>query len=209
MRPDRQQPSAYQQRSSVPRPVLKETPTSQSNAKGRRLNLRGGSDSQATPSRPVAERGTALFSDWFKSSGVTALAALAFVIGLFMLLAWATKRTMPKSAQLLPAEAVRILGRVSLGARQYGHLLCLGNKLVLVSISQGGVEKLAEVDDPQEVQRLVALCGKTSSNSSQVEFDQIFGQFAKEKAGAGFLGSEASLFTESDKTQAAGGTRHA
>ena len=140
---------------------------------------------------------------------MTAAAALAFVVGLFMLLAWAVKRGMPKSSQVLPSEAVRILGRVPLGARQYGHLLHLGNKLVLVSVSQAGVEKIAEVDDQQEVLRLVALCGKTSAGGSQKEFEEIFGQFAQEKTESGFLGNETSMFGSDNDDSATGDRRYA
>jgi flagellar biogenesis protein FliO len=143
---------------------------------------------------PAGERSNNLLSTWAKGSGATALAALAFVVGLFTLFAWVMKRSMPTSAQVLPAEAVRILGRVPLGGRQFGQLLHLGNKLVLVHVTQAGVEKLAEIDEPGEVVRLLAICSK-SSKGSQKEFEEIFGQFAKEKTEPGFLGSEASLFT--------------
>jgi flagellar biogenesis protein FliO len=143
---------------------------------------------------PAGQRSNNMLSNWAKGSGATALAALAFVVGLFTLFAWVMKRSMPKSAQVLPAEAVRILGRVPLGGRQFGQLLHLGNKLVLVHVTQAGVEKLAEIDEPSEVVRLLAICSK-NSKGSQKEFEEIFGQFAKEKTEPGFLGSEGSLFT--------------
>lgn len=129
-----------------------------------------------------------------------------------MLLSWAVKRGMPKSDQVLPAEAVRLLGRVPLGSRQFGHLLQLGNKLVLISVNQTGVEKLAEIDDPQEVVRLLALSSQSSSSGSQKEFEEVFGQFAKEKTDSGLLDKEASLFStqgDDDYSQAAGGSRYA
>jgi flagellar biogenesis protein FliO len=203
-------PSAYQHPPKVTEttnePIVNPVHT---HDQGRRLTLSDRPDGPRAASRPAADRGAAMLTRWAKGSGVTALAALAFVIGLFMLLAWAMKRGMPKSSQVLPDEAVRILGRVPLGARQCGHLLQIGNKLVLVSVSQGGVEKLAEIDEPQEVVRLVALCGKTSSNGSQKEFEEIFGQFAHEKTGSGFLGSEASLFSASSEPHDNGGRRYA
>lgn len=143
---------------------------------------------------PAGQRSNSMISNWAKGSGATALAALAFVVGLFTLFAWVMKRSMPKSAQVLPPEAVRILGRVPLGGRQFGQLLHLGNKLVLVHVTQAGVEKLAEIDEPTEVVRLLAICSK-NSKGSQKEFEEIFGQFAKEKTEPGFLGAEASLFT--------------
>ena len=150
-----------------------------------------------------------MLTNWVQGSGGTAMIALAFVVGLFMLLAWTVKRGMPKSSQVLPADALRILGRVPLGARQFAHLLHLGNKLVLVTIQQAGVEKIAEIDDPQEVMRLVALCGKTSASGSQKEFEEIFGQFANEKTERSFLGKEGSLFSDSGDESSQGGRRYA
>lgn len=174
--------------------------------RGRRLSP------TATPGIPVAanrlsqDRGASIFRDFADGSAVTAAAALAFVVGLFTLFAWVVKRSMPKSSQLLPAEAVRVLGRVPLGARQFGHLLQLGNKLVLVNVTQAGVEKLAEIDDREEVLRLLQVCSTAGGKGSQKEFEEIFGQFAKQPAEPGFLGSEGSLFGNAGNT---GGRRYA
>ncbi|QDU55305.1 FliO/MopB family protein [Aeoliella mucimassa] len=152
----------------------------------------GTTPSISNPTTAAGERSSAMVQNWARSSGMTAVTALAFVIGLFMLLAWFVKRGMPQGSQILPAEAVRMLGRIPLGGKQFGHLLHLGNKLVLVSVSQGGVEKLAEIDDPQEVVRMLAVCSKSAGKGSQKEFEEIFGQFAKEKTEPGFLGNEVS-----------------
>ncbi len=157
---------------------------------GRRLQLGSSADRASKSTRAAGERGNNMLRDWARGSGATAAAALAFVVGLFMLLAWFVKRGMPKSSQVVPSEAIRLLGRVPLGSRQFGQLLHLGNKLVLVHVTQAGVEKLAEIDDPQEVVRLLAICSKNSSQGSQKEFEDIFGQFAKEKTEPGFLEGE-------------------
>lgn len=151
---------------------------------------------------PVAARSAGMLTNWARGSGATALAALAFVVGLFTLFAWVMKRSMPRSAQILPAEVVRVLGRVPLGAKQFGQLMHLGNKIVLVHVTQGGVEKLVEIDNPEEVVRLLAICSK-GSKGSQKEFEEIFGQFAKEKTDSGFLGSETSLFTSGNHAKGA------
>ena len=196
------EPSAYQRQepeiefptTEVSEIIPPVAPTEETDS-ARRPSFGGSNRVESKSSRNIGERSNAMLQDWAKSSGVTAAAALAFVVGLFMLLSWAVKRGMPQSAQVLPAEAVRILGRVPLGSRQFGHLLQLGNKLVLVSVSQAGVEKLAEIDDPQEVVRMIAVCSKTSGKGSQKEFEEIFGQFAKEKTQSGFLGSEVSTTT--------------
>jgi flagellar biogenesis protein FliO len=110
---------------------------------------------------------------------VSVLGSLAVVLGLFFLLAWALKRATPKTSAALPASVVEPLGRAPLGPRQYVHLLRVGNKLLLVSLSPGGAETLTEITDPGEVDRLAGLCMQARSNSSSEAFRQVFQQFAK------------------------------
>ncbi len=71
-----------------------------------------------------------------------------------------------------------MLGRAPLAGRQQVHLVRLGSKLVLVSVSQAGIETLSEVTDPDEVQRLVALCRQGHANSAAVMFRQALDRFA-------------------------------
>ncbi len=151
--------------------------------------------------RPSGRRSEELFSGLTDSSTTTAIAALAFVVGLFLLFTWVVKRGMPRSSRLLPSEAVRMLGRVPLAARQFGHLLQVGNKIVLLSVTPNGIEKIAEIDEPQEVGRLLEVCGDGNRGSSQKEFDAVFGKFAKEPTEKGFLGGDPHAFL--------GGSRHA
>lgn len=178
----------------------------------RRLRLSGAVGPVAgETAHPAAARTADLLTGLGNSSVTTAVAALAFVVGLFLLFAWAVKRGMPRSSRLLPSEAVQLLGRVPLAARQFGHLLHVGNKIVLVAVTPAGIEKLVEVDDPDEVQRLVALCAN-EAGSSRVEFDDVFGRFAKESAPGGFLGNEAALYGSGSQTptyaEPRGGRRH-
>lgn len=192
-------PSAYtpqqaESASSTPAAAATPSPIERSTAvdsSPRRLQL-GRTKPTSEAQHPSATRSNNLLGGLADSSAVTALAALAFVAGLFLLFAWFVKRGMPASSQVVPAEAVRILGRVPLGARQFGNLLQLGDKLVLVHVTPSGVEKIAEVDNPQEVERMIALCSKNSSGSSQQEFDEVFGKFAADQTAQGFLGTEAS-----------------
>lgn len=114
------------------------------------------------------------------SSGLgTMFASLCLVLGLFFLAIWMLKKAAPKGARMLPAEVVEVLGRVPLGAKQNAHLLRVGNKMVLVSVSAGGAETLTEVTDPMEVDRLAGLCQQQLPHSSTNAFKQIFQQFAQ------------------------------
>lgn len=117
-------------------------------------------------------------------------AALAVVLGLFLLCAGLVRRGAKKSNSLLPEEVVSVLGRVPLAARQFAELVRVGNKLVLLSITQTGAEPLTEITDPAEIDRLVGLCRQRSKGSSTEEFDQVFRRLAEETAPTGFLGNE-------------------
>lgn len=133
----------------------------------------------------------------FISSDVatTAVAATLFVVGLFLVCAWVFKRGMPKSSRVLPREAVEVLGRCPLGNKQVAHLLHVGNKVVLVNVTASGAETLVEVDDPNEVIRILGVCASSSPKSTSKEFDAIFQQFAKEPAPKGFLGEELTSYS--------------
>ena len=117
-------------------------------------------------------------------------AALAVVTGLLLLAMWGLKRSMPQSMQLLPAEAASVLGRMPLTGKQFAHLIKLGDKLLLVSITPTGVDTLTEVTDPDQVTRLVALCSSNAPHSAKRDFDQILQQLATEPTPPGFLGED-------------------
>jgi flagellar biogenesis protein FliO len=104
--------------------------------------------------------------------------SLALVLGLFFLLAWAMRRSGPGQCPALPKEAFEVLGRAPLAARQQVHLIRLGSKLVLLSVTPSGVEALSEVTDPVEVDRLAGLCQQAQPGSSTASFRQVFQQTA-------------------------------
>lgn len=119
-----------------------------------------------------------------KSGGAQSLvtigSSLAIVLGLFFVVAWMMRRTTPGVVALLPSPVLEVLGRAPLGARQQVHLIRLGNKLVLLSVTPAGVESLSEVTEPEEVDRLTGLCRQSQPNSSTAVFQQIMRQFSGE-----------------------------
>jgi flagellar biogenesis protein FliO len=112
------------------------------------------------------------------SAMITVGGSLAFVLGLFFVVAWTMRKTAPRGSLLLPAEVFEILGRAPLGARQQVQLLRCGNKLLLVSIMPGGTETLTEVTDPLEVDRIAGVCRQAHPKSATVAFRQVFQQLA-------------------------------
>jgi flagellar biogenesis protein FliO len=109
---------------------------------------------------------------------VTGAASLGIVLGLFLMVAWAVRRGMPRNAALLPREAVEILGRAPLVGRQQVHLVRCGNKVLLLSVSASSVETLTEITDSAEVERLGEICRQTGGGAA-ASFRQVFGQFAR------------------------------
>lgn len=118
--------------------------------------------------------------------------SLALVLGLFLVIAWCTRRFSPTGSAILPKEAVELLGRTSLAARQQAHLVRIGNKLLLVAISPAGAETLTEISEPTEVENLTALCRRGKPTSSTLAFRQALTELANEPAPAGFVGTSRS-----------------
>ena len=115
--------------------------------------------------------------------------SLAVVLGLFFAIVWFSKRYLPQASSPLPKEAVEMLGWAPLGGRQQMQLVRIGNKLVLIAVSNGVAEPLTEVTDLLEVERLTALCRRTKPGSSSESFRQVMAEFEREPAPGGFVGA--------------------
>ncbi len=109
--------------------------------------------------------------------------ALGLVLGLFFIVAWAMRRVSPASPPPLPAEVLEVLGRAPLAGRQQVHLIRLGRKLVLVSITPAGIETLTEVTEPEEVDRLAGLCRQAMPGSATAAFREVLQQVVGKAGG--------------------------
>lgn len=139
------------------------------------------------------------------SSLVTVAGSLAVVLGIFFLVAWGMRRASPVAMSALPEGVFETLGRAPLAGRQQAHLLRLGNKLVLVSVTPAGAETITEITDPVEVDRLAGLCRQAQPHSTTAAFRQVFQQFAPQGAGSGVL---SGLFGKRELSrEAVGGAR--
>lgn len=122
---------------------------------------------------------------------VTVASSLAIVLGLFFVVMVLLKRGGPKGMQLLPREAVEVLGRAPLPGRQQMYLIRCGGKLLLVSVTPGGAETLTEITDPVEVQRLTGLCLQGQPDSATHAFQQALSQLGAEPHAPGFVDAAA------------------
>ncbi len=115
------------------------------------------------------------------------IAALLVVLGLFFLFAWLLRRAVPQGSGALPSEVLEVLGRAPLASRQSVHLLKIGHKLLLVSVTASGTAALCEITDGEEVDRLLGLCQQNKSNSSTKAFRAVLGQFTRDSRSKGEL----------------------
>ena len=146
-------------------------PAARPEVTGQRSPTAGAADRSRTPWRSL----------W------TVLGGLSIALGLFFLFAWLVRRTMPRSGSHLPREVVEVLGRATLAARQTVHLVRVGHKLLLVSVSTTGVETLTEITDPLEVDCLAGICQQSSHSSTSSVFRNVFQQCSREPTEPGFL----------------------
>ncbi len=149
------------------------------------------SQSLATKAMPGPRKRTPDFALPKIESLGTAGAGLAIVVGLFFVCMWLLRRAGPKPTSPLPQDAVAVLGRVPLAARNFAQLLQVGNKLVLVSVTPDGVAPITEVTDPAEVDRLLGICLRNHKQSTTAEFHHVLKELAQEPT-RGFLGNEAT-----------------
>ncbi|HIA19927.1 MAG TPA: hypothetical protein EYN70_11010 [Planctomycetaceae bacterium] len=120
----------------------------------------------------------------------TVLSALAIVLGVFFLVVWITRSANKRRWLPLPDEAVQLLGRAPLAGRQWMQLIRVGNKLVMVSVNSNQVDTLTEITNPEEVERLVAVCHKSQPNSIRQTFQQVLNRTSQ---GGSDRGSYASI----------------
>lgn len=128
-----------------------------------------------------------------RSPGASAgavVGSLGAVIGLFLLVTWFCHRAAPASKAVLPGEVLRVLGRAPLAGRHVLQLVRVGNKLVLLSASGAAVSAVAEITDPDEVERLCGICERRAPGSITASFRNALRQFGEERTAPGFLGDE-------------------
>ncbi len=119
--------------------------------------------------------------------------SLALVLGLFLIMAWILRRAVPGTVQALPGDVMDVLGRAPLTGRQQVHLVRIGNKLILVSVTPEGAETLTEITDAQEVDRLAGLCREAHPGSATNAFRHVFGQLARQRTESGAMIDDGEL----------------
>jgi flagellar biogenesis protein FliO len=102
--------------------------------------------------------------------------SLAVVLGLFLLGTLILRKANARGGATLPGEVVQTLGRAPLSGRQEMHLVRVGNKLLLLSVTATGAETLTEITEPEEIDRLAGICRQSHPDSITASFREILWQ---------------------------------
>ena len=94
---------------------------------------------------------------------------LLFVVGLIVVGARWLKTRSPAAARGLPSEVFEVLGRKAIDPRTSVMLARCGSRLLVLSQSPHGLQTLAEITDPVEIDCLAGLCRSTQRDQTLVE----------------------------------------
>ncbi len=107
---------------------------------------------------------------------LTTVFALMVVLAAFMAFAMFTRRAWNVTKGTLPKQVFEVLGKTTYAPRQQMMVVRFGHKVLLVNHEQGNVQTLSEIDEPQEVDRIVGVFEQQSSNSISNSFGQVLSQ---------------------------------
>jgi flagellar biogenesis protein FliO len=93
------------------------------------------------------------------------IGALLVVLALFLLGAKLWRKHIPVANIGLPAEAIEILGRKPIEPHLSVYLIRCGSRILVVGSSADGMQTLAEVTDPVEVDYLAGICRRTDQEN--------------------------------------------
>jgi flagellar biogenesis protein FliO len=127
------------------------------------------------PLPPKPGPGEALKSSTGQFPYAATFGSLAAVLGAFFVFVWFQKRGSKRGAGALPPEVVEPLGTIPFVSRQALHVVRFGSKILLVNVTVGGSETLAEIDDPREAERILALCRRHRPDSLGRTFREVLG----------------------------------
>ena len=125
--------------------------------------------------RPITPRGDSSAADRSGDSILpspgSVLAALAFVLLLFVAASRLWKAHGPKLPGGLPREAVEVLGRCRIETRQSLYLVRLGSRILVIGSASGELRTLSEITEPTEVD---LLCGQCRAQTGPSPFSRLF-----------------------------------
>lgn len=110
------------------------------------------SRSLANPSKTGERRPLSGGSFWKTLSILAGLVTVIFIGGKLL------RKHAPHLGGGIPAEALEVLGKRSIDRGQVIYLVRLGSRVLVIGSASGGLQTLAEVSDPLEIDYLAGLC---------------------------------------------------
>jgi flagellar biogenesis protein FliO len=105
----------------------------------------------------------------------TVVVATSFVLVLILGLARLLRKHVPAANSTLPLEALEVLGKRHLDARQRIYVIRCGHRILLVGATQDSLTTLTEITDPVEVDSVAGLCQQASQETNVVQaFKHLF-----------------------------------
>jgi flagellar protein FliO/FliZ len=119
---------------------------------------------------------------------LTVGSSLAIVLGLFAALVWGSRKASKNSTgnRELPDDALRILGKKSLGTSGSIALVRCGPSVLVIGIHSSGMQRLGEITGDEEVRNIEAIC----SGESKASFNVTLAEMQREPIKRGFIGEE-------------------
>ena len=121
----------------------------------------------------------------------TTLGSLSLVILLILLTGKFWKTHGPSIHAGLPVEAIEVLGKKLIDSRQTIYLIRLGSRILILGSSATGLQTLAEITDPVDVDYLAGLCQQPDGDQGIAQtFRSLFNRQSTttQQATSSFLG---------------------
>lgn len=122
--------------------------------------------------------------------------SLALVLGCFFFFAMLMRKMNPQAAKGLPKEAFEVIGKTQLNQKMQLHLIRIGSRLVMVAVTQDGVQPITEITEPNEVVQILGILKKNDGKGSSAAFNKILDEYANEPVSGGYFGAEQQARTQ-------------
>ncbi len=137
-----------------------------------------------TPRTPAAQESSPASASSQGAAGslLTTCGALGLVVMLFVGLVKLWRKNLPAAPRPLSADVFEILGYRQLTAKQGVQLIRIGGRLLVVGISEQGLNTLAEITDTDEVEHLAQTCRVTDRGETESGFRALYEKFRQQRA---------------------------
>ncbi|MCA9189102.1 MAG: flagellar biosynthetic protein FliO [Pirellulaceae bacterium] len=102
---------------------------------------------------------SATSNDRLHESLYTVASSLAIVFAAFFLLVWIARRTGLARAGNTDEKLVDVMARVALSSKLQLHIVRVGRRILVLSVSNNHMEAISEITEADEVEFVTSMCG--------------------------------------------------